>query len=702
MRKALGVALLLLFAASATHAQNLDRRKEVDLRRAQKLFSNLSRPQSVPVSFVYDGISHRGLGGLKSLSSSVSESSDGKQLTATYALDSIVSITVEASMNTDYGEVEYTLWFENHSESLTSPVLEDVQSVSTSFDGQKPVLRGCLGDHVNQYAAYEHDLLTDTVDFRSDGGRATHVVFPYFDLVHGEGGTLLALGWAGTWQARFTATGRTTRLTAANCNDFRAVLLPGERVRTALVVMIPYKGRNADDASNLWREWFVTCNMPKANAEGDAIKPFTTATFAGDTGLPNSDGSISERHFTWARTLYMINYTHLPVDFRWFDAGWYFDPAGNTVPSNWWGTVGSWELDTLKWPAGTLLESNEACHRSGMKTLVWFEPERVTMVDALVRNYGYRPEWAISNGRGVITNDIGNPDCRLWTLRRITKMMGDNGFDLFREDNNSDPGTTWPLQDRQMSEQIGLPRTGITENKAIQGHYLLWDEIIRFCAENGKCTFIDNCASGGGRNDVESLRRSIPFLRSDSDRTKTGLRLSMTSTFNRWIPYCGASTREAEQELVPGTAGGADTYVARASWLTVFNIADTYTHDPNLDYDKLKHNLAEWRRFSDLLTREMYVLTPWHSKNDLDRWTVLSYRNRHTREAVVTAFRQETSPDSVFTARLPFTRKGETYRVENIDTGEVTLHDGQQLSTEGLRILLPQPKLSAVLHLTLQ
>ena len=80
------------------------------------------------------------------------------------------------------------------------------------------------------------------------------------------------------------------------------------------------------------------------------------------------------------------------VDFRWLDAGWYSDPEGNTVPTDSWGTVGSWELDPEKWPGDTLLESVEFAHANDMKTLMWFEPERVTHPEALAKNYGYAPQ----------------------------------------------------------------------------------------------------------------------------------------------------------------------------------------------------------------------------------------------------------------------------------------------------------------------
>ena len=700
MKRLSATIILLTLAAVAALAQA--DRPNLDLQRGRQLFARLCKGTTTPVSFTYDGREHHGLSRLRLTGKTVDETPSGRRAVMCYQADDRLTVRVEASLCRDYGEVEYVVWFENTGDAPTG-VLETVLAADLTFAGGSPVLRGCLGDHENQYAAYERDLTAEPATFRSDGGRATHVVFPYFDLVHGDGGTLLALGWAGTWQASFTATGKqATRMQAQSCNDFRSVLMPGERVRTALVVMLPYKGRNADDATNLWREWFVRYNMPRANAQGDAIEPFSTTCFASDTGLPNSDGSISERFYTWRRTLDRIVYENVKVDFRWFDAGWYFDPEGRTVPTNWWGTVGTWELDTVKWPGKTFLESNEACHRAGMKVLTWFEPERVTNVPALVRGYGYKAEWGIPNAYGVVTNNIGNEECRQWTLQRITKMMLEGGVDLFREDNNSDPGTTWPTLDSKEEKATGLPRKGITENKGIQGHYLLWDEIIGFCASHGKCTYIDNCASGGGRNDIESLRRSIPFMRSDADRTTTALRLSMSSTFNKWIPFHGSSTKESSNELDAGEKGGSSTYVTRASWLPVYNLVACFTHDETLDYDRLRKTMDEWRRYSHLLTKDYYVLTPWHSKDDTAGWTVFAYHDRRSDESIVQAFRQETCEQPAHTVRLPYADAAATYRLTDIDTDTTLVLTGRELRGDGLTIQLDEPKSCCIWHIVRQ
>ena len=381
---------------------------------------------------------------------------------------------------------------------------------------------------------------------------------------------------------------------------------------------------------------------------------------------------------------------NIKPDFRWFDAGWYCDPAGNTVETDWWGTVGTWEIDQQKWPGETFRESVDEFHKHGIKTLVWFEPERVTHVDDLVRNYGYKKEWAIAAG-GAITNNIGNPECLEWTANRIIEMLDKNNVDLYREDNNANHNETWRKLDSEQTADMNLPRYGIAENNSIVGHYRLWDRIIEYCARAGKCTFVDSCASGGGRNDIESLRRGIPFMRSDADRTTSALRLSMSGSFNRWIPFHGSNTKETEGQLDPSTGAGSDAYVYRASYLPLFNFGEQFIHNPELDYDNMRRFLGEWKSVRHLLTKDMYVLTPWHSRDDKFGWTVFAYDSPETAESLLLAFRMEDCRDMYYTVKLPFADEDSVYMLENADSGDEMTVPGSTLK-EGIVLTLPNPR----------
>ena len=671
-------------------------KKSLCLSRAEKLFrETVLKPEKVPVSFTYGGKQYNGLGELDFLGDEAKTEKGLEKHALRFAAGQL-RVTLECAYCAEFGETEYTLWFENAG-SAPSEILEEVYALKADFLGEEPVLRGCLGDHDNYYQAYENRLLHGDSYFRSEIGRATHIVFPYFDLVHGDGGTLIALGWAGTWEALFSAHGETTGVKAKTDITLCASLMPGEKVRTGLVAMIPYAGRNADDATNLWREWFMKYNVPCADIEGTPLRPFMTEGFAGDTGLPNSDGSISERYFTWKPTLDKIVKENIVPDFRWFDAGWYYDPAGKTVETDWWGTVGSWELDREKWPGTSFRESNEACHALGMKVFAWFEPERVTHVDDLCANYGYKKEWAIPYG-SVITNNIGNEECLQWTLGRIVKMLDENAVDMFREDNNSEPAYSWRYLDSLDEKTYGLKRKGINENKCICGHYALWDGIIDYCGKHGKCTFVDSCASGGGRNDLESMRRGVPMMRSDYDRTTSSMRLSQTSSFCKWIPFHGSTVKETENQLDTSTGAGSDAYVARASYLPIYNITEAYVHNPELDFDLMRRNIAEWKSIRHLLTRDLYVLTPWHHNESRTGWTALAYDAPELGESVLLAFRMEEAEDAEYAARLPFARDDAKYEVKNADTGETRVLCGSELRA-GFIVRLEKKKSSAMFRI---
>ncbi len=539
----------------------------------------------LPFSFVYNGKEYRGLGSITPIGKTAKTENEKESTSFVFSLGAL-EITLLLTHYPSHGATEWTVWFKNTS-SENSGVLENIRT-ELIFEGKYPVLKGILGDHVNLYQPYCKDLTGQTVEFSSDSGRATHINFPYFNLEYGDGGAMLAIGWAGTWKARFSGDGKKTVYTASAVNGMKTYLKPGEQIRTALFVCAPYMKRNESYATNYWRDWFTTHNLPKANAKGDMLEPFSTCNLASDTGLPNSDGSISERYYTWKPTLEKMFAENVKVDFRWFDAGWYVRPDGGSEESRWWSTVGTWELDPVKWPDKTFLESTDYARAHGMKTLVWFEPERVTDPENLAKNFGYNMDWAIRvDGGRTVSNNIGDPDCYAWTVSRICKMLRENKVEMYREDNNCDAAALWRYLDRREGEN----RLGITECKFIDAHYRMWDDIIDCTLSYGGCGFVDSCASGGGRNDLESMRRGVPILRSDNDRTTVSLRLSMTTAFNKWIPFCGANTKEKKEQLA--LTGDSDPYIWRASYLPILNVDSQFTQDPDQDFGVLRFGLDE-------------------------------------------------------------------------------------------------------------
>ena len=71
------------------------------------------------------------------------------------------------------------------------------------------------------------------------------------------------------------------------------------------------------------------------------------------------------------------------VEAYWRDAGWY---EGR------WTSTGSWTCDHKLLPHG-FKPVADAAHRSGMKFLLWFEPERATAGSQIAKEH---PEWLLT------------------------------------------------------------------------------------------------------------------------------------------------------------------------------------------------------------------------------------------------------------------------------------------------------------------
>lgn len=654
-----------------------------------KMISDLAE---FPASFSYDKKKYHGFNSQDFYLTNHESSESAEKLTdfLTISGPQELTVTIRTAYWKHFGVSEWTLGFENRGKSDTA-LLTDVACCDLRFEGGETILRGILGDHDNQYRPYCTPLAEKAVSFESLSGRPTHVYFPYFDLVHGDGGTMLALGWAGSWRADFLPENGGVHFLGRSTVGISLFLHPGETIRTALTVCFPYSGRDEISAGNLWRRWFVSCNMPKADSAGHDVKSFSTCCLASDTGLPNSDGSISERSTTWKPTLDKMFELDVRVDFRWLDAGWYSDPEKNTVngytlENDWGSTVGSWEPDPVKWPGDTLRQSVDYARAHGMKTLMWFEPERVTNPEALERNYGYHREWAIRiPGKKEITNNIGDPECLRWTTERVCRVLRENTIDMYREDNNCDPGPQW----RFLDEKDG--RRGITECKFVAAHYKMWDDIIETTKSYGGCAFCDSCAGGGGRNDLESLRRGIPLLRSDSDRTTTSLRLSMTTSFNRWIPFCGSNTKEKEKQL--SLVGRSDVYTWRASYLPALNVDSQFVQDPRQDFEILRFGLREWKEVSPFLLCDFYPLTPWHSEKERDGFTAFSFFSPEQDRGFLLVFRMEECGNDTFALTLPFMEPGGRLLMRDAD-----LHS-EKVYVPGMKLILPEKRMSKLFFL---
>ncbi|MCB9784362.1 MAG: alpha-galactosidase [Candidatus Omnitrophica bacterium] len=208
----------------------------------------------------------------------------------------------------------------------------------------------------------------------------------------------------------------------------------------------------------------------------------------------------------------------MKIDYWWMDAGWYVGAAENN-----WPFTGTWEVDRRphRFPNGLRAVSDHA-HAKGVDIIVWFEPERVAEGTWLATEH---PEWILGEKGGLL--NLGNPEAWDWLVNHIDGIITDEGIDLYRQDFNIDPLPHWQANDTP-------DRVGITENKYVVGYLAYWDELLR----RHPGLRIDSCASGGRRNDLETLRRAVPLLRSDYLFEPVGQQCH-TYGLSMWVPFYG-------------------------------------------------------------------------------------------------------------------------------------------------------------------
>ena len=140
-----------------------------------------------------------------------------------------------------------------------------------------------------------------------------------------------------------------------------------------------------------------------------------------------------------------------------------------------------------------------------------------------------------------------------------------------------------------------LNRRGITENFYVQGHLAYWDALL---AMNPKLR-IDSCASGGRRNDLETMRRGVPFTRSDFQFPEMPNCVDgnqcHTWALSSWLPYQGSGCRYY------------DTYGYRSFYMAEYGMCAPPTPENTKAQQK---SYAECKQIAPIMTfGDYYPLT---------------------------------------------------------------------------------------------
>lgn len=541
--------------------------------------------------------------------------------------------------------VEWTVSLKNEG-TRDTPIISDLAAIDTVLDlpGDLTLFHN-KGDNctADSYAPLEDALAPcRPLHIANTGGRPTQTAFPYFNIGGADGGVLYALAWPGQWFSDFERLEKGGVRVRGGQENVHLVLHPGEEIRGPRVVLLFYTGDRLR-AQNLWRAWMLAHNTPRPGGQLPP-SPELAACSSHQFGEMIHADTASQKFFI---DKYLER--SMKLDYWWMDAGWYKQTEG-------WPQTGTWEVDEARFPGGLRPVSDHA-HAKGVKTIVWFEPERVAPKTWLADEH---PAW-ISGGKKGGLLDLGNPEARTWLTGHVDDLITSEGIDLYRQDFNMDPLDAWRADEPK-------DRQGMREIRHVEGYLAYWDALRAKHPD----MLIDSCASGGRRNDLETLRRAVPLLRSDYIMEPTGNQ-AQTWALASWFPYYGTGTSKTSPYEI-------------LSVLCPHFTACWDMRDDKLDYATLSGLVAKWKEFAPYFLADYYPLSPYTlATHD---WIAWQFNDPAKRTGMVQAFRREANGQTTTTYRLHELDPAATYTLHDLNNLPLADAIGSDLMAQGLPITI--------------
>lgn len=561
-----------------------------------------------------------------------------------------------ATVFADYPAVEWLLHLRNVG-TQTSPIIQGIQPLDTELmpAGSTCTLHYSMGDSnsADSFAPREKTFAAgDAAPFTlaPNGGRSSDPFLPFFNLAGADGGTAIAIGWSGQWEARFERSSGNLRVRAGQQLTHLS-LQPGETIRTPRILLVFWQGQQPLRGSNLLRSVLIDHYLPRR--EGKPVWP----PICSSVNWTAPDGTYEGPHMEVIRPL-----AERGIEVLWSD----MDPQ-QWYPGGFPEGTGTWEVDPTKYPRG-LKPIGEAVRAAGMQYLLWFEPERVHPGTRTDREHG---QWVMKpQGEWSQLFRLHDPLARRWLTDVVDRHVTEAGVSWIRWDFNIDPLGFWRRHDAP-------DRQGITEIRHVEGLYAMWDEL----RNRHPGLVIDNCAGGGRRIDLETCTRSIPLWHSDSQCSGKPDPVTdqlQNAGLYRWIPMHGCGNFAYEPSYEFRSAMTAGNILAHSNAKGRLDAADPETTEAVL------RTVAIYRKLRPYTLGDFYPLFA-HVQNQ-DAWFGYQFHRADQQAGVAVVFRRAACDSPASVLHLYDLDESGRYEVTFEHRPEPTLVRGDELKAWAIRI----------------
>ncbi|HEU4701125.1 MAG TPA: glycoside hydrolase family 36 protein, partial [Conexibacter sp.] len=302
------------------------------------------------------------------------------------------------------------------------------------------------------------------------------------------------------------------------------------------------------------------------------------------------------------------------IEYFCVDAGW-FPPRFREGLGNWSRPIEE------KFPGGIAPFASHVAEQ-GMRLGLWFEPE-YAHVDSDV--FKAHPDWFLQGpgispwmkpddpfymdgtrdiegldyrGQDFGLIDFGHAEARQWAIDLIVEAYERWGVRWIRWDHNQQPRPHW-----EAIEQAG--RVGINQIHHINGLYEVLGEILRACPD----LFVEQCAGGGNRIDLGTVRRGHAFWMNDHTSHSDIVR-ALQQGLNTVLPGIYANTNMCQERF------DYDDYDYLSHGCGSFGFSGRLWEAPPADFERYRAAVERFKGYRHLLAGD-YT----HATGRLDgRW----------------------------------------------------------------------------------
>jgi alpha-galactosidase len=339
---------------------------------------------------------------------------------------------------------------------------------------------------------------------------------------------------------------------------------------------------------------------------------------------------------------------------------------------------GSWVPDTERFP--DLAGLADYVRSLGMKFGLWTDIEVARAGSIVEREH---PDWVLflpdAKDRGLPDSvpdwvdtdegllNFGLPEVQQWAISVYDRLIADYGLKWIFWDNNINPAPIWEANEP-------VHRRGWLQHNHIRGVWAVREALLKKHPD----VLIENCSSGGRRNDLGMFKRAHFHVLSDQFWYPDAIRYQFSGA-DYYFPA------DRIKSIVDSPLSPNDDNLFHANFGGLLSITtDLESYSPE-EWKKTKRHVEVYKSVRHFLKGDFYPLFP--QPQTMKEWDGWQFHDSKSGEGFILAFRV-TSPQGEARLKFKSLDPARQYSLKDPYTGKEEVAGGRALMEAGLPLKL--------------